>query len=68
MFEEEINRLRKELDYTKKRLREEVKWGHRKCTLGNCVSSGTDCPAQLPNVELMGFTHDDISTSHPMRG
>ena len=27
------------------RLSEEIKWGHRDCTEGDCKSSGTDCPA-----------------------
>ena len=29
------------------RLAEEIKWGHRNCTNGNCESSGTDCPANV---------------------
>jgi hypothetical protein len=28
------------------RLAEEIRWGHRTCVGGNCMSSGTDCPAQ----------------------
>ena len=32
-------------------LAEEIKWGHRKCVDGDCLSSGTDCPAQN-GVEL----------------
>jgi hypothetical protein len=27
------------------RLAEEIKWGHRDCQPDNCMSSGTDCPA-----------------------
>lgn len=37
--------LRTELDRGKKRLAQEIEWGHRNCTAENCTSSGVDCPA-----------------------
>ena len=40
-----------EIERLRARLAEEIKWGHRKCVDGNCLSSGTDCPAQN-GVEL----------------
>ena len=38
-----------DMEYTmaelRRRLDEEIKWGHRECTHDACKSSGTDCPA-----------------------
>jgi hypothetical protein len=35
--------------WLERRLKEEIKWGHRQCTHDNCESSGTDCPASASN-------------------
>ena len=32
------------------RLAEEIKWGHRDCAHGICMSSGTDCPVNSIEV------------------
>jgi hypothetical protein len=41
-----------DMEYTmaelRRRLEEEIKWGHRECTIDACRSSGTDCPANAP--------------------
>lgn len=40
-----LEELEREVIRLRARLSEEIKWGHRLCTPGNCESSGTDCPA-----------------------
>lgn len=44
---EQLEARIKELE---RRLAEEIHYGHRKCVPGNCVSSGTDCPAATKSI------------------
>lgn len=43
--QDSIKEANAEIAKLRRRLAEEIKWGHRECTHDNCNSSGTDCPA-----------------------
>ena len=43
----DLRAAHREIEELKRRLEEEVRWGHKDCTAENCVSSGIDCPAAL---------------------